>query len=42
MMRDGWRVGEIAEELEITHARVSDEKYKAIKRLRQLLPDNVA
>lgn len=37
MMRDGWRVGEIAEELEIPQARVSDEKYKAIAKLRSVL-----
>lgn len=37
MMRDGWRVGEIAEELEIPQARVSDEKYKAITKLRNVL-----
>jgi DNA-binding CsgD family transcriptional regulator len=37
MMRDGWRVSEIAEELQITQARVSDEKYKAIVKLRSVL-----
>ena len=37
MMRDGWRVGEIAEELQIPQARVSDEKYKAIAKLRDVL-----
>ncbi len=37
MMRDGWRVGEIAEELQIPQARVSDEKYKAIVKLRSVL-----
>lgn len=37
MMRDGWRVGEIAEELQIPQARVSDEKYKAIAKLRGVL-----
>jgi len=37
MMREGWRVGEIAEELQIPQARVSDEKYKAIVKLRGVL-----
>jgi RNA polymerase sigma factor (sigma-70 family) len=37
MMRDGWRVGEIADELQIPQARVSDEKYKAIVKLRDAL-----
>jgi len=37
MMRDGWRVGEIAEKLQIPQARVSDEKYKAIVKLRSAL-----
>ena len=37
MMRDGWRVGEIAEALQIPQARVSDEKYKAIVKLRGVL-----
>lgn len=37
MMRDGWRVGEIAAELQIPQARVSDEKYKAIVKLRAVL-----
>jgi DNA-binding NarL/FixJ family response regulator len=37
MMRDGWRVNEIAEELQIPQARVSDEKYKAIVKLRSVL-----
>ena len=37
LMRDGWRVGEIAEELQIPQARVSDEKYKAIVKLRDVL-----
>ena len=31
---DGWAVPEIAEELKTTPERVSDEKYKAIKKLR--------
>jgi len=37
LTRDGWRVGEIAQRLELTPARVSDEKYKAICRLRARL-----
>lgn len=37
MMREGWRVSEIAEELQIPQARVSDEKYKAIIKLRSVL-----
>jgi len=37
MMRDGWRVSEIADELQIPQARVSDEKYKAIVKLRDVL-----
>ncbi len=37
LMRDGWRVSEIAQELEISQARVSDEKYKAIAKLRRTL-----
>ncbi|MDA1050830.1 MAG: sigma factor-like helix-turn-helix DNA-binding protein [Planctomycetota bacterium] len=37
MMRDGWRIGEIAEELQIPQSRVSDEKYKAIVKLRSVL-----
>jgi RNA polymerase sigma factor (sigma-70 family) len=37
MTRDGWRVGEIAEELTISAARVSDEKYKAIAKLQSHL-----
>lgn len=35
MTRDGWRVGEIAEQLKLSPARVSDEKYKALARLRE-------
>ena len=34
LTRDGWRVNEIADSLQITPARVSDEKYKAISNLR--------
>ncbi|QVL29896.1 sigma-70 family RNA polymerase sigma factor [Telmatocola sphagniphila] len=35
--RTGWSVDEIAKELNTTSARVSDEKYKAIRKLRQQL-----
>jgi RNA polymerase sigma factor (sigma-70 family) len=34
---DGWSIREIAEKLDISSARVSDEKYKAIRKLRQRL-----
>jgi RNA polymerase sigma factor (sigma-70 family) len=34
---DGWQVHEIAAELKVPATRVSDEKYKAIQRLRQAL-----
>jgi DNA-binding CsgD family transcriptional regulator len=34
MTRDGWRTSEIANELGISTDRVSDEKYKAIAKLR--------
>ena len=34
MTRDGWRTAEIAEHLETSADRVSDEKYKAISKLR--------
>ena len=37
MIRDGWRVSEIADELAMSPARVSDEKYKAICKLREHL-----
>ncbi|MBC8877271.1 MAG: sigma-70 family RNA polymerase sigma factor [Planctomycetes bacterium] len=37
MCRDGWSIREIADELDITSARASDEKYKAIRKLRQRL-----
>ena len=37
MTRDGWRVGEIAKQLAISSARVSDEKYKAIEKLQTQL-----
>lgn len=32
---DGWTVREIAEQIQVSAARVSDEKYKAIKKLRR-------
>jgi RNA polymerase sigma factor (sigma-70 family) len=34
---DGWSVHEIAQEMNLRPARVSDEKYKAIQRLRSVL-----
>ena len=34
-LREGWRVHEIAQELGVSAARVSDEKYKAIQKLRE-------
>ena len=37
LTRDGWQANEIAGELGITPASVSDEKYKAIRKLRQQL-----
>ncbi|MDP6468915.1 MAG: hypothetical protein QF918_14300 [Pirellulaceae bacterium] len=37
LTREGWQANEIATELRITPARVSDEKYKAIRKLRQQL-----
>jgi RNA polymerase sigma factor (sigma-70 family) len=37
LLREGWSVSEIADELQIDNARVSDEKYKAIKKLRERL-----
>jgi DNA-binding NarL/FixJ family response regulator len=33
----GWSIGEIAEELDMSSARASDEKYKAVRKLRQRL-----
>jgi RNA polymerase sigma factor (sigma-70 family) len=37
---DGWSVADIARELRLPAARVSDEKYKAIRRLRaELVPE---
>lgn len=35
MCKDGWSVSEIADELGISPARASDEKYKAIRKLRE-------
>jgi len=35
---DGWTVHEIAAKLDMSAARVSDEKYKAIRKLRESLP----
>ncbi len=37
MLADGWSVGEIADKLEMTPARTSDEKYKAIQKIRRHL-----
>jgi len=37
MCRDGWSIREIAAELDISSARASDEKYKAVRKLRQRL-----
>ncbi len=37
MYRDGWSIREIADELDISSARASDEKYKAVRKLRQRL-----
>jgi RNA polymerase sigma factor (sigma-70 family) len=34
---DGWTVQQIADQMELPAARVSDEKYKAIQKLRQLV-----
>ena len=34
---EGWSIGEIAEKLDVSPARASDEKYKAIRKLRQRL-----
>jgi RNA polymerase sigma factor (sigma-70 family) len=36
---DGWSVQEIAAKLDLSTARVSDEKYKAIRKLREALPE---
>lgn len=37
LTRDGWRVNAIADSLQIPPARVSDDKYKAISKLRSSL-----
>lgn len=37
LSRDGWSVPEIAQRLDTTPERISDEKYKAIKKLRKEL-----
>jgi len=37
LTRDGWKNSEIAHELSLTSARVSDEKYKSICKLRERL-----
>jgi len=37
LTREGWNPNDIANELDITSARVSDEKYKAIRKLRAQL-----
>ena len=37
LTRAGWQANEIAHELDLSPARVSDEKYKAIRKLRQQL-----
>ena len=37
LTREGYKVGEIADRLSISSARVSDEKYKAIAKLRNTL-----
>lgn len=34
---DGWSISEIADKLDMSSARVSDEKYKAVRKLRQRL-----
>jgi RNA polymerase sigma factor (sigma-70 family) len=39
MTADGWSVPEIAAELGTTVERVSDEKYKAIKKLQHYFGD---
>jgi RNA polymerase sigma factor (sigma-70 family) len=41
LSREGWSVQEIADELAVGPERVSDEKYKAIRRLREHLADSV-
>ena len=37
---EGWSVHEIAEEMQIPAERISDEKYKAIRKLREKLSEN--
>lgn len=37
MSRDGWRPQDIADELQAPVCRVTNEKYKAIRKLRELL-----
>lgn len=37
MTLDGWSVADIAREMDVSAARISDEKYKAIQRLRSTL-----
>jgi DNA-directed RNA polymerase specialized sigma24 family protein len=39
LTRDGWRVSDIAVELGSSSERISDEKYKAIAKLRERLAD---
>lgn len=34
---DGWSIGEIADQLDLSPSRASDEKYKAIRKLRERL-----
>lgn len=41
LTREGWQTHEIAHELDLTPARVSDEKYKAIRKLRAQLDGSV-
>src|SRR5262249_14387467 len=38
---DGWSVHEIATKMKLSPARVSDEKYKAIRKLRESLASKV-
>jgi RNA polymerase sigma factor (sigma-70 family) len=39
---DGWTVHEIAAKLDMSTARVSDEKYKAIRKLRDAFPSHAS
>ncbi len=41
LTRDGWQASEIAGKLDMSAARVSDEKYKAIRKLRDQLTSAV-